>query len=169
MSENCADTQNKAYDELSKYCETTNSLHDIDNFIVTNFNIKECFYANDLYLDPIIKYEDLANTTKRNKQYNIESKYFIYSNNSILLIFPTVGSMIHCTLQFGENIVVVKNILSNKFDDKVFDLYYTIPSEQNNTCTRRGAKIIISYSPLDMFTHIKNNKTLLEMLQHALY
>lgn len=173
MSGDLVEAQNKAYNELSKCSETFKTLWDIDNFIVTNFNIKEYFYANDLYSDPIIKYEKLTGLHKRDEQWEIGSRYFIYSNNSLLLIFPMVGCMIHCTLQFAENIDVIKNILSIKFNDKVFELSYTIKTLELNgqyvTHNRNGAKIIISYSPLEMFMHIKNNKTLLEMIQQALY
>jgi hypothetical protein len=173
MSDNIVEAQNNAYEELAKCNETFRYLQDIDNFIITNYNIKEYFYANDIYSDPIIKYEKLTGSNKRDEQYDTKSRYFIYSKNSLLLIFPMVGSMIHCTLQFAENIDVIKNMLSVRFNDKVFELNYSEKkfksNEQYIIHNRTGAKIIISYSPLEMFTHIKNNRTLLEMIQQALY
>jgi hypothetical protein len=129
--------------------EGNHELCYIERFMISEYNIYHSFTGNDLFSPPI-RY----NYCDAYQYYIPDNKHFMYSNNSVLMIFPLDGIRISCSMNFAKNISIVNERLTGKWDDSITQLTY-IDREGN---VKTGPYIYITDATLDTFLFTKNYK-----------
>ena len=125
---------------------------DIERFLKKKYHIIYNFITSHLTPSPLYY---LNNENIDFDPSNVDQYEFMYSDNSIMIIFPNDGVRINMTDKFSKTITIINNILSGNWIDKFIQLtYYDYTNEQEYL----GPKLIISYSPIEMFTYSPINE-----------
>jgi hypothetical protein len=128
------------------------SLKDIDTFIRELFNIELTLKGNFMYNNPLmtLKYDfsDYIDPTHDN---------YIYSLSNYIFIFPDDGIRLVCTKNYINTIPVLRNIISDNWNDKPIKLSYIKDNNLNTIYTT--SNLYILHLPLEslMYDDITND------------
>ena len=115
-------------------------------FLKNRFNIHIDLKANRLnkgYFKIIRDYESAKNEEKNNGNRH-------FSENNYMVLFPQYGLRINCTKDFIENIPLLANVFSGKWEEKPYISHYY---DKKLKKVFQGPQIYISNLNLDMYIY----------------